>query len=444
MSCAEGGFGRSQVPSGASTGRYEVLERRDGGERFDGRGVLDAVEAVRGEIAAAVRGMQADQQWAVDARLRELDPTPQKSRLGGNATLGVSLAVAHAAAAALDIPLVEHLHQLWQRAVSQATTSDPACESSPQAAPHQLRADGSSETAASAMSMPVPMVNMISGGLHAGGNLEVQDFLILPVGAGCFREALEWAVRIRHRLGRLLDRSGYEGRLTADEGGFGPRLPGHRSALEFLMRAVEAAGLRPGRDVFFGLDVAATHFCRDGMYHFRDADKMRLSSEQLVALLASWCDEFPILSLEDALAEDDESGWCRLTEQLGPRLQLIGDDLFVTNRLRLQRGIENGLGNAILVKPNQVGTLWETFETVCAARKAGYRTIVSARSGETEDISIAPLAVAIGAGQIKIGSVAHGERLVKYNELLRLEERLGARAPFAGRLPFTDFTALAD
>jgi enolase len=277
------------------------------------------------------------------------------------------------------------------------------------------------------------MVNMISGGLHAGGNLDFQDFLVIPVAAPSYREALRWVVQIYRSLGKVLSSHGYEAALVGDEGGYGPRLGSNSEAVERIIEAIQDAGLEPGRDVAIALDVASTHFWRDGLYQPAATGHEELSAAELVELLGKWADAFPIVSIEDGCAEDDWDGWRLLTEQLGNRVQLIGDDLFTTNPDRLRRGIESNTANAILVKPNQIGTLSETLEVIGLARAAGYRTIISARSGETEDTTIAHLAVATGAGQIKIGSVTRGERLVKYNELLRIEEQLGAQARFAGR-----------
>jgi enolase len=275
------------------------------------------------------------------------------------------------------------------------------------------------------------MVNMISGGLHAGRNLDFQDYLILPVGAGSYREALDWIVTVYHRLGRLLTAAGFEGVLVGDEGGYGPRLSDNRQAIEFVLRAIEAAGLRPGRDVSLGLDVASTHFFEAGRYRL-SAERRDLDASGMIDLLESWVRDYPIISIEDGMADDDWEGWKELTSRLGNRAQLIGDDLFVTSPVRLQRGIDNGIANSVLVKVNQIGTLTETLTTLRKALDAGYTPVVSARSGETEDATIADLAVATGAGQIKIGSVARSERLAKYNQLLRLEEQLGAQAQYPG------------
>lgn len=401
----DGSSGRAIVPSGASTGKAEACELRDGDlARYDGRGVLKAVANVNQSIAPAVAGLDPADQTALDTRLLELDPTPQKTALGGNALLAVSLAAAHAGAAATRVPLYVHVHRLWQA----ATAGDPAL-------PAALRT----------CRMPLPMINMISGGLHAGGNLDFQDFLIMPVGAESYRQGLEWTVRVYRRLGTLLSAAGYEGRLVGDEGGYGPRLSGNRQAAEFIVRAIEAAGLQAGRDMTIALDAAATHFFDGERYRLRAAGDACLTADEMIAQLEALVDEFPIQSIEDGLAEDDWQGWQRLTARLGGRVRLVGDDLFATNVARLQRGIDSQAANSVLVKVNQIGTLTETFRTMRLAAAAGMWRIVSARSGETEDATIADLAVGAAAEQIKIGSVAHGERLAKYNRLLRIEEELG-------------------
>ncbi len=393
--CAGGARGRAIVPSGASTGRHEAVELRDGDvTRHGGKGVRRAVANVNEQIGPRVVGLLASAQTHIDRLLGELDGTSNKSRLGANAILGVSLACAHAAAAARGQPL-------WR----------------------YLDSEGGAR-------LPLPMVNLISGGLHAGGNLDFQDFLLLPVGARSYAEALEMTVAVYRALAAVLTAAGFEGVLVGDEGGFGPRLRGNEQAVELCLRAIEKAGRVPGRDAALALDVASTHFYRDGRYHLKDATAP-LAADQMTDLLARWAAAYPILSIEDGMAEDDWEGWGALTQALGGRVQLIGDDLFVTNPQRLRHGIEAGVANSVLVKVNQVGTLTETLEVVRLARGAGYRPVVSARSGETEDSTIADLAVATGAGQIKIGSVARSERLAKYNQLLRIEEEMGAAAPFS-------------
>jgi enolase len=398
--CRGGAWGRAIVPSGASTGRHEAVELRDGEPgRYGGKGVRRAIAHVRDTIAPRLLGLPVTEQAVIDRTLCELDGTPDKSRLGANALLGVSLACAHAGAAARRLPLWQYL--------------DP---------------DGRAR-------LPLPMVNLISGGLHAGGNLDLQDFLLLPVGARSYSEALEMAVAVYHALGEVLRRHGFEGVLVGDEGGFGPRLHGNEQAIEMVLAAFGQAGLIPGRQAALALDVAATHFYRDGAYHLRADGGTVLGADGLIALLARWADAYPVLSIEDGLAEDDWDGWRSLTAELGGRVQLIGDDLFATNPARLCRGVGAGVANAVLVKVNQIGTLTEALEVVRLAREAGYRAVLSARSGETEDATLADLAVATGAGQIKVGSVVRSERLAKYNQLLRIEEGMGPAARFAGWPP---------
>jgi enolase len=397
--CHGGACGRAIVPSGASTGRHEAVELRDGDPaHFGGKGVLRAVANVR-EQAPRLLGMSVTEQGLIDRTLCELDGTPNKSRLGANAILGVSLACAHAAAAVGKQSLWRYL----------ATLS------------------GGESNAR----LPLPMVNLISGGLHAGGNLDFQDFLLLPIGARSYSEALEMTVAVYRALGATLQRHGFEGVLVGDEGGFGPRLKSNEQAVEMILEAFTRAGLTAGRDAALALDVASTHFYHDGRYGLQATGGTDLSPEEMVALLERWARDYPVRSIEDGMAEDDWDGWRHLTAALGGRVQLIGDDLFVTNPERLRRGISAGVANAVLVKVNQVGTLSETLEVVKLAREAGYRPVISARSGETEDSTIADLAVATGAGQIKIGSVARSERLAKYNQLLRIEEEMGPNAPFA-------------
>jgi enolase len=394
--CAGGAWGRAMVPSGASTGKHEAVELRDGdSSRYSGKGVLRAVANVREILGPKVCSIPATEQRRIDQILCELDGTPNKSRLGANAILGVSLACAQAAATAREVPL-------WRYLDAENTAL-----------------------------MPLPMVNLISGGLHAGGNLDLQDFLLLPVGARSYSEALEMTAAVYQTLGQVLIRHGFEGVLVGDEGGYGPRLKSNEHAIELILEAFVAAGLTPGRQAALALDVAASHFFRDGRYHLRVRARQALEATEVVALLRNWVDRYPILSIEDALAEDDWEGWQLLTQTLGNRVQLIGDDLFVTNPSRLREGIARKVANAVLVKVNQVGTLSETMEVVRLARAAGYRAVISARSGETEDTILADLAVASGAGQIKVGSVARSERLAKYNQLLRIEEELGATR-FAG------------
>jgi enolase len=402
--------GRAIVPSGASTGRHEAVELRDGEDcRHGGRGVLRAVANVNGEIAEAVLGMALDDQSALDARLIALDGTPNKGRLGANAVLGVSLAVAHAAASARGEELYVHLNRLWRERLAPGERAEPV--------------------------LPLPMVNMISGGLHAGANLDFQDFLFLPVSARSFTEALESTVCVYHALHDILKQRGHEADLVGDEGGFGPRLRTNAQAVDYILETGLGCGLELGRDQAVGLDVAASHFHdpETGAYHLGATGDEELDTAGMIAMLEHWVKQYPIVSIEDGLAEDDWDGWAELTSRLGRSVQLIGDDLFATQPERLRRGIAQGAANAVLIKLNQVGTLTETFEALQLARRHGYRTIISARSGETEDTTIADLAVATAAGQIKIGSVARSERLAKYNRLLRIEHHLGPKARFAGR-----------
>ncbi|HEX5447105.1 MAG TPA: phosphopyruvate hydratase [Pirellulales bacterium] len=396
VNCRNGATGSAIAPSGASTGKAEAHELRDGDTtRYQGRGVLKAVANVNEVLAPPLIGRDPAEQAAIDELLCQLDGTPQKSRLGANALLAVSLAVAHAAANLRRLPLYRHLNDLW----------------------HSVSGGGTCR-------MPVPMTNLISGGLHAGGNLDFQDFLILPVGADSYRGGLEWIVRVYGRLATLLSDAGYESRLVADEGGFGPRLPSNRTALEFIVRAIETAGLRPGDEVMIALDVASSHFYDGSHYRLQATDGRRLNSQQMIEQLAELVGAFPLVSIEDGLAEDDWSGWQDLTRQLGGRLRLVGDDLFATNPQRIKRGIELGAANSVLIKLNQIGTLSETLEAMHVACAAGYGCVVSARSGETEDTTIADLAVATAAESIKIGSIQRSERLAKYNRLLAIEEEL--------------------
>jgi enolase len=398
--CRDGAQGRAIVPSGASTGRHEAVELRDGDStRYGGKGVRKAVANVRDLLTPRLLGLPATNQARVDRLLCEIDGTPDKSRAGANAILGVSLAVARAAAASQGV-------SLWR----------------------WLDADGRA-------CLPLPMVNLISGGLHAGGNLDFQDFLLLPIGARTYSEALEMSVAVYRALSVVLTRHGFEGVLVGDEGGFGPRLHGNEQAVELILEAITAAGFSPGKDAALAIDVASTHFHRDGRYHLRADGGQALNADEMTALLTRWVDTYPIFSIEDGLAEDDWDGWRNLTAALGGRVQLIGDDLFATNPARLKRGILEGVANSVLVKVNQIGTLTETMAVVRMAREAGYRAVISARSGETEDAFLADLAVATGAGQIKIGSVARSERLAKYNQLLRIEEEMGASARFTGWQP---------
>jgi len=402
-----GAFGRAIVPSGASTGRHEAVELRDGDpSRYEGLGVLRAVAAVNDVIGPAVCGeCDADDQPGLDARLRDLDGTGNKANLGANAILGVSLAAAHAAAATVGQPLYRYLGGPDARV------------------------------------LPMPMVNIISGGRHAAAGLDMQDFLAIPIGAETYSEALRMVVAVYRAVGRLLSQMGAYAYGVADEGGYGPPLPCHEDALGLIYDATRLAGYRCARDgdVAIGLDVAATEFvAADGNYVLR-AEGRTFSTAELVDLLEQWGRTYPIISIEDGIAEDDWDGWDYLTRKLGDSAQLIGDDLFTTNPERLTRGADEGIANAVLVKLNQIGTLTETLETVRLAQERGYLPVISARSGETEDTTIADLSVATGAGQIKIGSITRSERLAKYNRLLRIEENLGDQARFAGRDVFARF-----
>jgi enolase len=390
----DGAFGRAAVPSGASTGEHEALELRDGDPAaFGGRGVLRAVGNVRERIGPAVRGADAFDQRGLDGALVDLDGTPDRSALGANAMLGVSLAVARAAADSSGLPLYRYL-------------GGPA-----------------------ARTLPTPMLNVINGGAHAQNELELQEFMLMPVGAASLSEALRWGSECFHALRTILhDRGLATG--VGDEGGFAPELATGAEALELLMRAIEAAGFDPGSEVALAMDPAASEFCRDGVYHLEGQER---STDDMVAFWAGLLDRFPIVSLEDPLAEDDWTGWSHLTAALGDRVQLVGDDIFVTSQERLERGLREDAGNAILVKVNQIGTLTETLDVISLARRSRYGVVVSHRSGETEDTTIADLSVAIDAGQIKTGAPSRGERTAKYNQLLRIEEELGEGARYAGR-----------
>jgi phosphopyruvate hydratase len=390
-----GSFGRAAVPSGASTGAHEAVELRDGGPRYLGKGVRRAVEAVNGEIYEALGGMEAEDQLLIDRTLIELDGTPNKSRLGANAVLGVSLAVAKAAADAAGLPLYRYVG------------------------------------GASAHVLPVPMMNILNGGAHADNPIDFQEFMIMPVGAESFSEALRIGAEVFHTLKSSLKAAGHNTNV-GDEGGFAPNLKSAEEALDFIMKSVEKAGFKPGQDVYIGLDCASTEFFKNGAYHYEGEGITRDAAAQ-AAYLAKLVDSYPIISIEDGMAEDDFDGWKELTDLIGSRCQLVGDDLFVTNSARLTDGIRMGIANSILVKVNQIGTLSETLDAVNIAHRAGYTAVMSHRSGETEDATIADLAVATNCGQIKTGSLARSDRLAKYNQLLRIEEQLGRQASYAGR-----------
>ncbi|HXX52336.1 MAG TPA: phosphopyruvate hydratase [Xanthobacteraceae bacterium] len=395
----DGSRGRAGVPSGASTGAHEAVELRDGdGKRYLGKGVRKAVEAVNGEIFDAIGGMDAETQVKIDETLIALDGTPNKSRLGANAILGVSLAVAKAAAAANKLPLYRYVG------------------------------------GAAARLLPVPMMNIVNGGVHADNPIDFQEFMIVPLGVASFAEALRAGSEIFHTLRAALKSAGHNTNV-GDEGGFAPNLPSAAAALDFILSAVEKAGYRAGPDVALALDPAASEFFKSGAYRYEGEGKTR-SIEQQVEYLAALVKKYPIVSIEDGMAEDDFAGWKKLTEKIGAQCQLVGDDIFVTNVARLAEGIKDGIGNSILIKVNQIGTLSETLAAVEMAHKAGYTAVMSHRSGETEDSTIADLAVATNCGQIKTGSVARSDRTAKYNQLLRIEEELGAQALYAGRAAF--------
>ncbi len=396
----DGTVASAAVPSGASTGAFEAYELRDEDKsRYGGKGVLKAVSSVIEVLGDAIEGLDASEQRAIDAALIEADGTDNKSKLGANAILGVSLAVAKAAALSADLPLFRYL-------------------GGPNA--HVL---------------PVPMMNVINGGAHADTNVDVQEFMILPIGAETYREGLRWGVEIYHALKGLLKDKGLATGL-GDEGGFAPNLESNRAALDLLMEAIVKAGYTPGKDIALGLDVAATEFFADGKYNF---EGKQLTAGELIAYYSELVDAYPLVTIEDPLSEDDWAGWEAITAELGDKVQLVGDDLFVTNPSRLSEGIDRNVGNSILVKVNQIGSLTETLDAVSMAQRAGYTAVLSHRSGETEDTTIADLAVATNAGQIKTGAPARSERVAKYNQLLRIEEELGDSAVYAGRSAFPRF-----
>jgi enolase len=394
-----GAMGRAAVPSGASTGSREAIELRDGDKsRYLGKGVLKAVEHINTEIAEAVAGLDANEQAFLDKTLIDLDGTESKGRLGANAILAVSMANAKAAAEESGLPLYRYL-------------------------------GGSGQ-----MQLPVPMMNVINGGAHADNNLDLQEFMIIPVGAPTFREAVRYGAQVFHALKKIL----HDKHLTTavgDEGGFAPSVENHEAAIKLILEAIEAAGFEAGTDIALGLDCAASEFYRDGKYHL-EGDGMILSAGQFTDVLATWCDKYPILSIEDGMAEGDWDGWKTLTDRLGKRVQIVGDDLFVTNPKILREGIKAGVANSILIKVNQIGTLTETFAAIETAKRAGYTAVVSHRSGETEDSTIADIAVGTNALQIKTGSMSRSDRIAKYNQLLRIEEDLGDIATYPGRAAF--------
>ena len=394
-----GVMGRAAVPSGASTGSREAIELRDGDKsRYLGKGVLKAVEHINTEISEAVLGLDASEQAFLDKTLIDLDGTDNKGRLGANATLAVSMAVARAAAEESGLPLYRYFGGMGK------------------------------------MQMPVPMINVINGGEHANNNLDIQEFMILPVGAPSFREAVRYGAEVFHALKKILGERGIS-TAVGDEGGFAPSVASHEEAIQLLLQAIEKAGYTAGEQVAIGLDCAASEFYKDGKYHL-DCEGLKLTAEEWTSMLATWCDKYPIISIEDAMHEGDWAGWKHLTDVLGKKVQLVGDDLYVTNPKILKEGIDKGIANSILIKVNQIGTLTETFEAIEMAKRAGYTAVISHRSGETEDSTIADIAVGTNAGQIKTGSMSRSDRIAKYNQLLRIEEDLGDIATYPGRAAF--------
>jgi enolase len=392
----DGSYGRAIVPSGASTGEHEAVELRDGDAQvYVGKGVLKAVENVNGEIADALANWEASDQRGLDAKMIELDGTENKSRLGANAILAVSMAAARASAAVYDQPLYRYLG------------------------------------GAGANTLPLPMMNILNGGAHADNNVDFQEFMVMPVGAPSFSEALRWGVEVFHTLKGVLKKRGYN-TAVGDEGGFAPSLKSNVEAVELVLEAIQQAGFKPGQDISIALDPAASEFYQEGKYVFKKSDKSAKSSDEMVSFWAKWAKDYPIVSLEDGLAEGDWEGWKHLTDEIGGKIQLVGDDLFVTNVQFLQEGIDKGVANSILIKVNQIGTVSETLDAIDLARRNGYTSVISHRSGETEDTFIADLAVATGAGQIKTGSASRTDRIAKYNQLLRIEEELGDTARFLG------------
>ena len=399
---ADGSTGRAAVPSGASTGSREAIELRDDDpQRYSGKGVSRAVANVNGTITSALLGAEAADQEAIDARLCSLDGTENKERLGANAILGVSLAVARASAHSVGLPLYRYLGGVDARL------------------------------------LPVPMFNVLNGGVHADNSVDLQEFMIAPVGVSSFCEALRMDAETYHALKATLKEKGY-GTAVGDEGGFAPNLKANVEAVEYILHAIERAGLRPGEDIVLALDPAASEFFDDGVYVFRKSDQSRRSAAEMIAFYEEWVRQFPILSIEDGLAEGDWEGWKLLTERLGNRIQLVGDDIFVTNPAIIHRAVDEKIANAALIKLNQIGTVTETLAAMAEARAGGYGTVISHRSGETPDDFIADLAVATSAGQIKTGAPCRGERVAKYNQLVRIEEELGTQARYAGRRPFVD------
>ena len=394
-----GTMGRAAVPSGASTGSREAIELRDGDKsRYLGKGVLKAVNNINTEISEAVLGLDASEQAFLDKTLIDLDGTENKSRLGANAMLAVSMAVARAAAEESGLPLYRYFGGMG------------------------------------AVQLPVPMMNVINGGAHANNSLDLQEFMIIPVGAPTFREALRYGAEVFHALKKLVDAKGMS-TTVGDEGGFAPSLPSHEAAIQLILEAIDKAGYTAGSQIAIGLDCAASEFYKDGKYHL-DGEGLQLTAAEWTDILATWCDKYPIISIEDGMHEGDWDGWKHLTERLGKKVQLVGDDLFVTNTKILKEGIDKGIANSILIKINQIGTLSETFAAIEMAKRANYTAVVSHRSGETEDSTIADIAVGLNAGQIKTGSLSRSDRMAKYNQLLRIEEDLGDVAVYPGRSAF--------
>jgi enolase len=392
----DGTRARAIVPSGASTGEHEAVELRDDDpNQYKGKGVLKAVENVNGEIAEHLAGMDAADQRTLDAKMIELDGTPNKGRLGANAILAVSMAAARASANAFDLPLYRYLG------------------------------------GAAANTLPTPMMNILNGGAHADNNVDFQEFMVMPVGAESFSEALRWGVEVFHTLKGVLKKRGYN-TSVGDEGGFAPSVKSNVEAIEVVLEAIQQAGYKPGEDISVALDPAVSELYQDGKYVFKKSDKSAKTSEEMVKYWSKWVDDYPIVSIEDGLAEDDWDGWALLTKEVGDKIQLVGDDLFVTNVERLQRGIDENVANSILIKVNQIGSVSETLDAIDLARRNGYTSVISHRSGESEDTFIADLAVATGAGQIKTGSASRTDRVAKYNQLLRIEEELGGAARFLG------------
>ena len=394
-----GVMGRAAVPSGASTGSREAIELRDGDKnRYGGKGVLKAVEHINTEISEAVLGLDASEQAFLDQTLIDLDGTDNKGRLGANAMLAVSMAVARAAAEESGLPLYRYFGGMGK------------------------------------MQMPVPMINVINGGEHANNNLDIQEFMILPIGAPTFREAVRYGAEVFHALKKILGERGIS-TAVGDEGGFAPSVASHEAAIQLLLEAIEKAGYTAGEQIAIGLDCAASEFYKDGKYHL-ECEGLQLTSQEWTSMLASWVDKYPIISIEDGMHEGDWDGWKHLTDVLGKKVQLVGDDLYVTNPKILKEGIDKGIANSILIKVNQIGTLTETFEAIEMAKRAGYTAVISHRSGETEDSTIADIAVGTNAGQIKTGSMSRSDRIAKYNQLLRIEEDLGDIATYPGRAAF--------